>query len=192
MSKSIYASAAALAAALLLAACGSSSKSSGSASSSSAAPAAATSTTAAATSTVKTASNSAAGGTILVDASGMTLYRLSGESATKLICTTQACLSVWHPLNAGSGAKPSGAASLGTLKRSGGSEQVTYQGGPLYTFASDHAPGQINGQGLKDVGTWGVVKVAGAASSEASSVPASGSSGESGSSSSGGGGGYHS
>jgi predicted lipoprotein with Yx(FWY)xxD motif len=176
VSKSIYATGAVLAASLLLAACGSSSKSSGASSATSAAPAAPTSGSAA---TVKSVSNSTVGGTILVDSSGMTLYRLSGESAGKFICTSQACLAVWHPLKAGSGA-PSGSGSLGTVKRPDGSEQVTYQGGPLYTFASDTAPGQTKGQGIKDVGTWGVVKVGSAASSAPTPAPAPSESGGSG------------
>jgi predicted lipoprotein with Yx(FWY)xxD motif len=184
VSKSMYATGAVLAASLLLAACGSSSKSSGSSSATSAAPAATTSGGSAAT--VKSVSNSTVGGTILVDSSGMTLYRLSGESAGKFICTSQACLGVWHPLKAGAGAAPSGAGSLGTVKRPDGSEQVTYEGGPLYTFASDTAPGQTKGQGIKDVGTWGVVKVAGASGSAPTPAPAPSESGGSG----GGGGSY--
>jgi hypothetical protein len=43
------------------------------------------------------------------------------------------------------------------VKRPGGSEQVTYKGMPLYTFAADYSPGQTNGQGIKDVGTWNAV-----------------------------------
>ncbi len=181
MSKSMYATGAVLAASLLLAACGSSSKSSSSSSATSAAPAATTSGSAA---TVKSVSNSTVGGTILVDSSGMTLYRLSGESAGKFICTSQACVAVWHPLKAGAAA-PSGSGSLGTVKRPDGSEQVTYEGGPLYTFASDTAPGQTKGQGIKDVGTWSVVKVAGGAGSAPTPAPA-----PSESSGSGGGGSY--
>ncbi len=169
MSRSFYARAAVLAVSLPLAACGGSSYSSGSSSPSSAAtasPAAATQPSGAAV--VKTAPNSSLGATILVDSAGMTLYRLSGESAGKFICTSSACLSVWHPLKAQAGVTPSGAASLGVVKRPDGSSQVTYAGGPLYTFASDRAPGQANGQGLRDVGTWGVVKVGSASGSAAS------------------------
>jgi predicted lipoprotein with Yx(FWY)xxD motif len=191
LSKSIYASAAVLAASLLLAACGSSSYSGGSSSASTAKTAAATPAGASAAGTVRTASNPTAGGTILVDPSGMTLYRLSGESAAKFICTSQACLAVWHPLKASSGAAPTGASGLGTVKRPDGSEQVTYQGGPLYTFASDKAPGQTSGQGIKDVGTWGVVIVGGSSGSSSSPTPASSkSSGSSEGSSPSGGGGY--
>ena len=177
--------AAAAAAALSLAACGGSAYSSGSSggSSSTAATSAAAASIAGA-GTVRTASDASLGASILVDANGMTLYRLSGESASQFICTAQSCLAVWHPLKAGSAA-PAGVASLGTAKRPDGSEQVTYEGAPLYTFSGDKAPEQTNGQGLKDVGTWGVVKVGAA---QGGSGTASGASGEG--SSSGGEGGY--
>ncbi len=189
MSRSIPVTAAALGASLLLAACGGSSSSSTSTTTTSA-PAAAT-TASSSSPTVKTGSSSL--GTILVDAQGMTLYRLSGESGGKFICNNQACLAVWHPLAAAAGSAPTGVASLATVKRPDGTEQVTYEGAPLYTFASDKAAGQTNGQGFKDVGTWSVVKVAGGSSGSA--APASGTSapaessgsGEGGSSSSGGG-----
>jgi predicted lipoprotein with Yx(FWY)xxD motif len=147
----------ALAASLVLAACGSSSSSSTSGSSS---PASGT--------TVKTASVSSVDSTVLVDSRGLTLYHLTGEHAGKFICTSSACLAAWHPLTVPSGAKPSGSvSSLGVVKRSNGTMQVTYKGDPLYTFAHDSAPGQATGEGLKDVGTWFVIKTGAASSTPA-------------------------
>jgi predicted lipoprotein with Yx(FWY)xxD motif len=172
-----------LAAALVLAACGSSS------SSKSSTPAPATQTSASASSSsgssmvVKTASSSKLGATILVDARGMTLYHLSAEQNGRFICTSATCVKVWPPLKASSGGAPSGTVgSLGTIKRPDGTEQITYKGMPLYTFAHDTAPGQANGQGIKDVGTWTAVTTS-AATTSTSAAPAS-------SSSSGGGYGY--
>ena len=46
---------------------------------------------------VKSASNAALGATILTNAQGITLYRLSGEQNGKFICTSSGCLQVWHP-----------------------------------------------------------------------------------------------
>lgn len=165
-----------LAAALLLSACGTSSSSS-SASSSQANPPAASGGGSAAV--VKTASNSRVGGTILVNAQGVTLYRLTAEQNGKFICTSAACVGAWHPLAAPSGSAPTGAVgSLGTVKRPDGTEQVTYKGMPLYTFVKDQSPGQTNGQGIKDVGTWTVVTTAAAKASPpaapAQPAPASG------------------
>jgi predicted lipoprotein with Yx(FWY)xxD motif len=95
----------------------------------------------------------------------MTIYSLSAEKSGKFICTSSACVAVWHPLSASSAAVPSGAVgSLGTVKRPDGTEQVTYKGMQLYTFAQDQKPGDAAGQGIKDVGTWAAVTVAAASS----------------------------
>jgi predicted lipoprotein with Yx(FWY)xxD motif len=135
---------------------------------------------------VKSASNPKLGGTVLVDAKGLTLYSLSAEHAGKFICTSAACVHLWHPLTVASGIKPSGkVGSLGVVKRPNGIEQVTYKGMPLYTFAQDSAPGQANGQGFKDVGIWKAVEMSGsaksstAAASSSSATPSSGGGGSS-------------
>lgn len=108
---------------------------------------------------VKTARDAALGASVLADSNGMTLYHLSGEQNGKFICTSSACLGIWHPLRVASGSTPSGAESLGTVKRPDGTEQVTYKGMPLYTFAQDTTEGEAKGQGVKDVGTWSAVTV---------------------------------
>jgi predicted lipoprotein with Yx(FWY)xxD motif len=182
----------ALAASLLLAACGSSSSSSTTSSAAGTQPAAQTSSPSSAA-VVKTASNSL--GTILVDSQGMTLYHLSGEVNGKFICTSSACVGVWHPLIAPSSGAPSGeGVALGTVKRPEGTVQVTYKGTPLYTFTGDQQAGETKGQGIKDVGTWSAVTTgsssAPAASSSSAPAPAAPSTGGSSEESSSGGGGY--
>jgi predicted lipoprotein with Yx(FWY)xxD motif len=174
----------AAAASLLLAACGSSSTSKTTSAASAAAQPAAQ-TTSSGSAAVKAVSNPTLG-TLLTNSQGMTLYHLSGEQNGKFICTSAACLGVWHPLIATSAnASSSGVGSLGTVKRSNGMTQVTYKGAPLYTFAQDRQAGETNGQGIKDVGTWSAATTgAKAAAPAAASPPAS--SGESKSS----GGGY--
>ena len=101
--------------------------------------------------------------------SGRTLYHLSVERKGHFICTTSACLAEWHPLVVARGTKPAGAGSLSTVKRPDGRLQVAYKGGPLYTFDEDEKPGDIEGNGFKDVGTWHVVTVAGKSQSAPSS-----------------------
>ncbi|HEY5261977.1 MAG TPA: hypothetical protein VIJ33_07670 [Solirubrobacteraceae bacterium] len=146
----------AIAISLLVAACGSSSSSNTTSSTTSAQAAAQTSSNPSSV-VVKTTTNPTLG-TVLVDSRGMTLYHLSGERNGKFICTSSACVGIWHPLTVASGGAPSGeVGSLGTVKRPEGTEQVTYKGTPLYTFAQDQQPGETKGQGIKDVGTWSVV-----------------------------------
>jgi predicted lipoprotein with Yx(FWY)xxD motif len=148
--------ASAIAASVLLAACGSNSTSQSSSSPASSTPA--SSQLSAPVSVVMTVSNPALGGTILVNAQGMTLYHLGGEQNGKWICTSAGCVGAWHPLTAATGTTPKvGAVSLGTIKRPDGTMQLTYKGMPLYTFAQDQKPGDAKGQGLKDVGTWTAV-----------------------------------
>jgi len=145
----------AIAASLLIVACGSSSSSS---TTSSATNTQAAQTTSGPSSAVVVKSASNALGTILVDSQGMTLYHLSGEQNGKFICTSSACVGIWHPLIASSGGAPSGeVSSLGTVKRPDGTVQVTYKGTPLYTFTGDQQSGETKGQGIKDVGTWSVI-----------------------------------
>jgi len=103
------------------------------------------------------------GKTLLVNRRGLTLYHLSVERKGHFICTQSACLALWHPLVVKHGTTPTGAKSLSTVKRPDGRSQVAYKGGPLYTFAQDSKPGDMKGNGFKDVGTWRVVTVSGKA-----------------------------
>jgi predicted lipoprotein with Yx(FWY)xxD motif len=122
-------------------------------------------------------------GLILVDHTGMSLYRYSADSTGKSNCSGT-CASVWPPLTvpagttkvAGSAAVPSG--DLGTITRSDGTLQVTYKGMPLYTFMGDTAAGQDKGQG---VANFFVVPVStssaasGSSTTSTTSMPSSGS-----------------
>lgn len=153
----------------LLAACGSSASVN-----SGAAASASQSTGGVGPTVVKTASVSSVGGSVLVDARGLTLYHLSGEQNGKWICTSAACVKVWHPLAAATSNTPRGSVgSLGTVKRPDGVVQVTFKGLPLYTFVGDTKPGEAKGQGIKDVGVWTAVSPNGGSTSK----PASSSSG---------------
>jgi predicted lipoprotein with Yx(FWY)xxD motif len=93
-------------------------------------------------------------GTILV--SGSTLYTLKPSSTA---CTS-ACQKIWPPLvlpkgqskaTAGSGVS---ASKLGTVSRSGGVRQVTYNGKALYFFSGDSGSGQVNGNVTDAWGKW--------------------------------------
>jgi predicted lipoprotein with Yx(FWY)xxD motif len=99
--------------------------------------------------------NVALNAVILVDQSGMTVYRLTTEKGKSLRCTGP-CVKAWPPLLLRRGAKPQAGkgvtkAKLATIRRPDGSLQVTYFGFALYRFVGDQKPGQANGQGLQKV-----------------------------------------
>ena len=92
--------------------------------------------------------------TILTNAQGMTLYYFKPDTATTSACSG-ACAGNWPPLLFTSSGSPGSATSLpGTLSvvTDANGKQVEYNGHPLYTFASDTAPGQTNGEGI--AGKW--------------------------------------
>lgn len=94
-------------------------------------------------------------GDVLVDGEGRTLYMFVPDDQGDPTCTDD-CAATWPPLEgpatAGDGADGS---LLATAPHPSGVTQVTYGGWPLYHFASDAAPGDVNGQGVNDV--WFVV-----------------------------------
>jgi predicted lipoprotein with Yx(FWY)xxD motif len=92
-------------------------------------------------------------GRILADANGRTLYLFEKDTGATSTCNG-ACASVWPPLTAGTAKAGTGvtAAELGTTKRSDGKTEITYAGHPLYTYAGDQKPGDVQGQGLDQFG----------------------------------------
>ena len=103
---------------------------------------------------VKTSHNAMLGKTILVTRSGLTLYSLSAERHGRFICTTSACLAVWKPLVVARGVTPTGVKGLSVVRRPDMRRQVAFHGAPLYRFVQDTKPGQVKGNGFKDVGVW--------------------------------------
>ncbi|MEP7060477.1 MAG: hypothetical protein ABI828_07075 [Actinomycetota bacterium] len=92
-------------------------------------------------------------GKVLVTSDGMTLYYLKTESNGAIKCT-DTCATAWPPLLLPSGTDSATAGGgvtgeLGTVARPDGGMQVTYNGMPLYTFATD-TPGVASGQGVEN------------------------------------------
>jgi predicted lipoprotein with Yx(FWY)xxD motif len=114
----------------------------------------------------KAAQSESLGATVLTRANGHTLYSLSVETHGRFVCTG-GCLGTWKPLVVRPGVKPKGPVKLGTIRRPDGKTQVTFKGRPLYSFDGDVKPGETNGEGFKDVGTWHTAKVAGSSTSPA-------------------------
>ena len=103
-------------------------------------------------------------GTILVSSTGRTLYLFKGDAGMHRACAGP-CLAKWPPLL--TTGKPSAraglmASELGTITRSDGTRQVTYNGHPLYLFVKDHKPGDVKGQGVVAFGApWFAVSPSG-------------------------------
>lgn len=131
-------------------------------------------------------------GAFLTGEDGKSLYLLTSDTAGKSTCSG-GCATAWPPFvldpgeSVAAGTGVTGA--LSTLTRADdGKQQVTYNGIPLYYFAKDAKPGDVNGQGIKGVWflvapastaqtgaiTGGVGQAAAAAPSAAASAAAAG------------------
>ncbi|MBF6596463.1 MAG: hypothetical protein IVW51_18710 [Thermaceae bacterium] len=101
--------------------------------------------------------NDAKLGSFLVGPTGMTLYIFSKDQPNMSTCTG-ACLEHWPALAVGYPpvAIEGLSGKLGTITRTDGTLQVTYNGQPLYYFAGDKAVGEATGQNVG--GVWFVVK----------------------------------
>jgi predicted lipoprotein with Yx(FWY)xxD motif len=163
------------AAALLVAACASSSSSSSSAAQNSS-PAATAASSPAASSPGTTLTTRTINGTqVLTNSAGFTLYWFAPDTSTSSKCVGS-CTNFWPPVKGPATAGSGVTGTLGTITRTDGSMQATYDGHPLYTFAEDTAPGQNKGNGVNGFGgLWHQVTALGAApgsgSSPSSSAP---------------------
>jgi predicted lipoprotein with Yx(FWY)xxD motif len=129
-------------------------------------------------------------GTILTLADGHALYWFAKDTKTQSKCNGS-CVSYWPPVigKATAAAGTSLPDGFGTIKRSDGQTQATYDGHPLYTYSGDTAAGQVSGNGLKLSGAlWWAVTPTGKVLGSASSGSGGSGSGGSGSGGSGGGG----
>jgi predicted lipoprotein with Yx(FWY)xxD motif len=91
---------------------------------------------------------------MLVDSQGMTLYLFSNDEMGESVCYDQ-CAENWPAYTVESADDivpgPLLMGEFGTVERTDGSLQVTYNHWPLYYFAGDEARGDANGQGRGDV-----------------------------------------
>ncbi|MFE9749194.1 hypothetical protein ACFYOT_30150 [Saccharothrix saharensis] len=98
-------------------------------------------------------------GEVVQDGDGRTLYRFDKDTPdpAKSNCEGQ-CAVTWPPVLSDGKPQLQGVdpALVSTVKRADGTEQVTLDGWPLYTYAKDEAPGQWKGQGVGS--TWFVVR----------------------------------
>jgi len=157
---------AAAAAAAALAACSSSGAPSGASSSG-----ASTGHRAASAGSLKTAD--IGGATVLTSAKGFTLYSFAPDTPTASKCNGQ-CAQNWPPVG-GPATAPGVKGTFGTIKRSDGSVQATFDGHPLYTFVGDTAPRQNKGNGLNAAGgLWHEITTPGSATASGSTAGSGG------------------
>src|SRR5262245_36493259 len=98
---------------------------------------------------------------VLTNTQGLTLYWFALDTPTTSKCTGS-CTSYWLPVTGKPKAGPGVTGMLGTIKRPGGTMQVTYNRHPLYTYLGDNGPGQVHGNGLNlNGGLWHEDRVSG-------------------------------
>ena len=94
------------------------------------------------------------GATVLTNAKGFTLYSFAPDTPTTSKCYGS-CAAYWPPVTGTTTAGQGLPGRIGTITRTGGSHQLTYNGHPLYTYIGDTAPGQARGNNLNlNGGLW--------------------------------------
>jgi predicted lipoprotein with Yx(FWY)xxD motif len=100
------------------------------------------------------------GTTVLANAKGLTLYWFTPDTPGRSACYGS-CAAYWPPVTGKPAAGPGLTGHLGTLLRSDGQLQATYNGHPLYAYVGDNAPGQARGNNLNlNGGLWHEITVA--------------------------------
>lgn len=101
-------------------------------------------------------------GKIVVDGTGMTAYYYDKDTAgaTASACSGQ-CATLWPAIETTADTpKVDGVTgTVGTITANDGGKQITINGMPIYTYASDSAAGDVNGQGVG--GVWWVIAPSG-------------------------------
>ena len=101
------------------------------------------------------------GVSVLTNARGYTLYLFVPDPPDRSTCYGT-CAAYWPPVTGTPIAGTGVTGRLGTIRRSDGGKQVTYDGHPLYTYVGDSAPGQANGNNIDlNGGLWREIVVRG-------------------------------
>ncbi len=162
--RKIWGAAGLAALALAVSACGSSSSSSAASGSTPAAAGSSSASSAPASSSGGTALDvkTIGGQQVVTNTAGFTVYWFAPDTSTTSKCTGS-CATYWPPVKGPATAMSGVTGTLGTITRSDGTTQATYDGHPLYTYAGDTAPGQAKGNGLNvSGGLWYEMTVSGA------------------------------
>jgi predicted lipoprotein with Yx(FWY)xxD motif len=91
---------------------------------------------------------------LLTNSRGLTVYWFAPDTSTKSACYG-GCAAYWPPVTGTPSAGPGVTGTLGTINRTDGTKQATYDGHPLYTYIGDSAPGTASGNNLNlNGGLW--------------------------------------
>ncbi len=108
------------------------------------------------------------GVSVLTNARGFTLYWFAPDTPTKSTCYGT-CAVYWPPVIGSPAAGPGVTGKLGTIRRSDGVTQVTYDRHPLYAYVGDGAPGEATGNNINlNGGLWHEMAASGWRTSAAS------------------------
>jgi predicted lipoprotein with Yx(FWY)xxD motif len=99
--------------------------------------------------------------TVLTTAKGLTVYTFAADTTPGKSSCYGSCAAYWPPVTG----TPSAAGitgTFGTITRTDGTKQVTWNGHPLYTYIGDHGPGSASGNNLNiNGGLWKEIMVSG-------------------------------
>lgn len=94
-------------------------------------------------------------GQYLTDFAGTTLYTFDKDTTGVSNCE-KACAVNWPPYTSGATAQSQFPKNISIITRADGIKQFAWMGKPLYYYASDKKPGDINGDGVGKV--WHIIK----------------------------------
>jgi len=96
-------------------------------------------------------------GTVITDNNGFSLYFFSKDAASASTCV-DGCAALWTPFYKDAPTLGAGLAAtdFAVITRPDGKPQTTYKGWPLYYYAKDLAPGDLNGDAVGNL--WAVAK----------------------------------
>ena len=97
-------------------------------------------------------------GTIVVDGKGMTAYYFTKDTKDSGVSACSGdCATAWPAIESTSDTPTVDGVTgtVGTIPAADGGKQITINGMPIYTFAKDMAPGDVNGQDAN--GVWYVI-----------------------------------
>ena len=98
---------------------------------------------------------------LLTNSRGLTVYWFAPDTSTKSACYGS-CAAYWPPVTGTPSAGPGVTGTLGTITRTDGTKQATYDGHPLYTYVADSAPGSASGNNINlNGGLWHDVPITG-------------------------------